>query len=311
VELLVVVAIIGVLMGLLLPAVQGAREAGRRVACSNNQYQLALGMNRFNEANGFLPGWRNSLVLSSATLTPGWPLMIMPFIERNDIYRSVSSLPGNYTTMTTYLSLFICPSSPPDVTTGPWLAYAGNCGSASNFRRFDGVMQDTTFTSGSTSGRVSLDDVANGDGTSMTLILSEKCITGTAGLVQGFWNNNFTGSTGAFTFANGNATSALFVPGFGLPSTTSTQVINPTGLGIGNTTGGQIIMPSSNHPGGVVAAFCDGRTGFLRQSLLGRVYAQLLSWSHRNATSSAGGLGASSVYSVWGTTTVLDESEFQ
>jgi prepilin-type N-terminal cleavage/methylation domain-containing protein len=316
VELLVVIAIIGVLMGLLLPAVQSAREAGRRVTCTNNQYQMAFACSRFNESNGFVPGWRHSLALTGTTINPAWPTMIMPFIERNDIYKAIvaqTTLLG-YTSMTTYLNSFVCPSSPSDSMTTAVLSYAGNCGSAANIRRYDGIMQDTTIASGSTSGRISLDDISAADGTAMTLVLSEKCISGTnSGFVQGYWDTNAaSGST--FTFSTGNSTT--YVPGFGLHSAAPpSKVINSSPLGVGNGTYGQIIGPSSNHPGGVVVAFSDGHTGFLKDSLSATVYAQLLSWNHTAACTTAGGLPASTVYTTnWGlnsSSTPLSEGDFQ
>jgi prepilin-type N-terminal cleavage/methylation domain-containing protein/prepilin-type processing-associated H-X9-DG protein len=290
VELLVVISIIAVLMGLLLPAVQSAREAGRRATCSNNQYQMAFACIRHNDTNGFLPGWRNELRLNAGgAIYPSWPVMIFPFMERNDIYRSLAAgTLGN----PPYVSFFVCPSSPPDSLTAPTLAYAGNCGTASNAagQRFNGVMVDNVAT-GALAYRSTLDAVSDGDGSSMTLLLSEKCLSGTTNFVQGVWNTVPAGN-GSFTFTNG---SGSYVPGFGMVGNAPAKVINSTVIG----PPGQVSQPSSNHPGGAVVAFCDGRAGFLKDSLGAGVYAQLLSPDHIRSTQQ------------WGAVTPLSEGDFQ
>ncbi|NBX29312.1 DUF1559 domain-containing protein [bacterium] len=82
VELLVVIAIIGTLVGLLLPAVQAARESSRRTACSNNIRQLALACHNYADANsGYLP---NSA--RPGTVRISWITRILPYIEQQAIY---------------------------------------------------------------------------------------------------------------------------------------------------------------------------------------------------------------------------------
>ncbi|NDC64671.1 MAG: DUF1559 domain-containing protein, partial [Planctomycetia bacterium] len=81
VEMLVVIAIIGILMGILLPAVQSAREAARRNTCTNNQAQLGRGVIAFDGVRGFIPGWRNAAISSANTATYAWPILLMPNIE--------------------------------------------------------------------------------------------------------------------------------------------------------------------------------------------------------------------------------------
>ncbi|HLA83523.1 MAG TPA: DUF1559 domain-containing protein [Thermoguttaceae bacterium] len=80
VELLVVIAIIGVLIALLLPAVQAAREAARRLQCSNNLKQLALALHNYHDGFNSLPYGATS----SNDL--GWRVFILPYIEGKDLY---------------------------------------------------------------------------------------------------------------------------------------------------------------------------------------------------------------------------------
>ena len=67
VELLVVIGIIGMLMALLLPAVQAAREAGRRTTCTNNQRNVGLAMLHYESAQRRYPGWREPIVQGDGT----------------------------------------------------------------------------------------------------------------------------------------------------------------------------------------------------------------------------------------------------
>lgn len=280
VELLVVISIIAVLMGLLLPAVQSAREAGRRTTCSNNLYQMSFAAIRHSDQIGFIPGWKNAVQATGTTFSLSWPAVILPFMERTDIWKAIAagSLPSVFVTS------FVCPSSPPDAMTGPTLAYAGNAGSACNMntatnnRARDGVMFDTVITSTAatcvTRARYSMDDVAAGDGTAMTLILSERCGSGVAAsLVQASWNTQFASPVGSFSFSNGVSS----VPTFGIVGTAPpAKVINSAT----NSAPGFWSQPSSNHPGGAVVGFCDGHTGFLKDAVPANVYANLLNWDN-------------------------------
>ena len=88
VELLVVIAIIGVLVALLLPAVQQAREAARRSSCMNNLRQLAIALHNHHDAKGTLPpgGTYYGLCCTPPTYTT-WTIEILPFMEQQNIYQ--------------------------------------------------------------------------------------------------------------------------------------------------------------------------------------------------------------------------------
>ncbi len=98
VELLVVIAIIGVMVGLLLPAVQAAREAARRMSCQNQMKQLALALHTFHDANGQFPhGVEGQVSPKASPSNPNpnptayvagtsWLVYILPFIEQQALY---------------------------------------------------------------------------------------------------------------------------------------------------------------------------------------------------------------------------------
>ena len=95
VELLVVIAIIGVMVGLLLPAVQAAREAARRMQCSNNLKQLALAVHNHHDTYGFFPPsnsdprWRMKLNDGNRWDRLGYMTHLLPYIEQQNIFERI------------------------------------------------------------------------------------------------------------------------------------------------------------------------------------------------------------------------------
>jgi prepilin-type N-terminal cleavage/methylation domain-containing protein/prepilin-type processing-associated H-X9-DG protein len=118
IELLVVIAIIGVLIALLLPAVQAAREAARRVQCVNNLKQLGLGLHNYESVAGALPPpFVQTGSGSTITWSNGWSAhaRILPFMEQGAAFNAINfsmryGLPQNTTVAQLTVSLFLCPS---------------------------------------------------------------------------------------------------------------------------------------------------------------------------------------------------------
>ena len=115
VELLVVIAIIGILIALLLPAVQAAREAARRMQCSSNMRQVGLGIHMRHDALGSLPsGWQT--VNSHGAPGWGWGARILPFMEQRNVVEQLINFNqpvcanANAEARTLSLNVFLCPS---------------------------------------------------------------------------------------------------------------------------------------------------------------------------------------------------------
>jgi prepilin-type N-terminal cleavage/methylation domain-containing protein/prepilin-type processing-associated H-X9-DG protein len=165
IELLVVIAIIAVLIALLLPAVQAAREAARRIQCTNNLKQLGLSLANYESSNGTFPigtvyGNFNISGMPGALCTsPGfgnncqntsWFALVLPYMEQGTLYNSFNSSIGiegpnfagyftNSTVLTTRMNSMQCPSDNSQsfamtslvalgVPSYPWSATKGNYG---------------------------------------------------------------------------------------------------------------------------------------------------------------------------------------
>ncbi|RCS52650.1 DUF1559 domain-containing protein [Bremerella cremea] len=121
VELLVVIAIIGVLIALLLPAVQQAREAARRISCFNNLKQLGLAMHNYHDTFGSFPS--GYIATNTDHKTPlatgnpgwGWASLILPQMEQRNLADSINFRlsildPSNQAARTTLMQAYSCPS---------------------------------------------------------------------------------------------------------------------------------------------------------------------------------------------------------
>ena len=122
IELLVVVAIIGVLIALLLPAVQAAREAARRAQCVNNLKQIGLGLHNYHDTVGSLPMGRERGTIDGQGRGYSAYAMVLPYLEQGSAYDSINfalspdvgptnvAQAENTTVMNLTLSYLLCPS---------------------------------------------------------------------------------------------------------------------------------------------------------------------------------------------------------
>src|SRR5438067_7300612 len=205
IELLVVIAIIGILVGLLLPAVQKIREAANRMKCQNNLKQIGLALHNHHDQLGKFPAggqtWQDPptylAVGQPAQLDQqrgGWMFQILPFIEQDNAWRG-----ANKTTIAdcqiqaigAKVPNFFCPSrgAPRSFTGGSWYGPGGTYAHAQTDYAASNL-ENTGIIPYGYNGR-HMADIQ--DGTSTTLMVSEKRLNRTyLGQFQGDDNEGYT-----------------------------------------------------------------------------------------------------------------------
>ncbi|MCA9175942.1 MAG: DUF1559 domain-containing protein [Planctomycetales bacterium] len=167
VELLVVIAIIGVLVALLLPAVQAAREAARRIQCSNQVKQIGLGFQLYHDTHQQFPmGGRNYVNCCNSSVRDywNWTYYIYPYLEQQNLYDNTSDA----VVYGTPVPVFYCPSrrQPRVYGSGNRSDYAANAGTSTSASTANGAVVE------STQYRVNMASFT--DGTAFTILVGEK-----------------------------------------------------------------------------------------------------------------------------------------
>jgi prepilin-type processing-associated H-X9-DG protein len=138
VELLVVITIIGVLVALLIPAIQAAREASRRSSCANNLHQLGVAIQVYHGTHKSFPSGAH-LHKRVSELGISWRVMILPQLDENVLYERMNPTPeggaSNEAGRGLTLDVFVCPSDPPTPMTFVESNYSGVAGPGREGRR--------------------------------------------------------------------------------------------------------------------------------------------------------------------------------
>ena len=277
VELLVVIAIIGVLIGLLLPAVQKVRDAANRAACGNNLKQLGIALHHYHDVqSSFPPAYIEYYPLTDRAT---WQVLLLPYTEQDNLYRTydpnetTGGGENNFLLNGTKLKLFRCPADvdlppkhyPPSPDLGPWATgnYLCNNGLGpmrSDWRPETSVAQPGVFMVNS---KTRVADIT--DGTSHTLLLSE-CINvpGTGDLED--WRGNLT-------YPENCAFHWNFTPNSPSPDwlreglCVSIAEAPCIGTHLAYNDRLEILSARSRHPGGVQVLLGDGRVAFIPNTI--------------------------------------------
>lgn len=286
VELLVVIAIIGVLVGLLLPAVQSAREAARRMQCMNNLHQLGIALHNYESALQVFPPGRTATGFSAHS-------MLLPYMEQENVSRMIDfrfaySHVNNAAAAATPISSFLCPS---DTTTN---IPAGLAGTSYRMNQGSGILwgvsptnpADPNFGMANPSGvfylnsKIRFADIV--DGTSQTAAMSEHGVgdfsNAIASETDTFWpQTNPANADEAMRDCNAININDLQYQRFsnvgapwtyGYHSTTLYfHVMPPNGRSCMFPPGRIATSAQSNHPSGVNLLLCDASTRTVSESI--------------------------------------------
>lgn len=281
VELLVVIAIIGILIGMLLPAVQQVREAARRVACQNNLKQMGLAILNLESAQGSLPSC-GALDGGGFNQDFSWIIGILPFSDANNIhavldfsvhnrgYADVNKNALKNAVNGSPIPMLVCPSSDLEQIDSDWSSegvprpfYTGIHGSAretTSFTPTDNPTLGVMSEHGAFQKRVQVDLSAISDGTSNTMIVGEQ-----SGWLKDIDGNNVD---------HRSDRSHSIIMGY---TRNWERIFNTTVLryplnhkdevddGIQGNAGRNIPLHSS-HPGGINCTFVDGSVHYLSDS---------------------------------------------
>jgi prepilin-type N-terminal cleavage/methylation domain-containing protein len=295
VELLVVIAIIGVLVALLLPAVQAAREAARRSSCTNNLKQIALAMHNYHDTHKKFPAYQYHVSNVNAWQGHSAFTMILPYIEQGNVYDMVNftlAWDNGAQPRQQRIDTFLCPTDGvyPDPAWGG-NNYMGCGGGRVNFydtgnpidasgifvRRRESTFADIRDGS---SNVVMLSEILKGDATGSILTRNRDFTNNLTIPTERFPSDaeveaaGVACDTNATTWHQSNAgmSWAGSFPGYVAFNTVGPPNWNHITCCSGGTFGyacdrNGIVPPRSYHPGGVVAAMGDASVRFISDTI--------------------------------------------
>lgn len=307
VELLVVIAIIGMLVALLIPAVQSAREAARRTTCLNNIKNVSAATLQFVMAKDKFPDLvtKNIAPNAGTNIYAGWMPQLLPYIERNDLYLAYTA-GGSTGPRVTKIDVLICPSDTRSQMNSDdpisYMLNGGNKDSDNTMKAIpldwepNGLSFDNQFKGQSAKKppvSVALADVTRADGTSRTILLCEhegQDCTGFGEDGYAHWAKVYANSgTESQNFSDWKWKIGIMwriLPaGASLPVPFSQPVPQSPDAATNKAMAHEFLYArgGSYHPAIFHVAMCDGSARTLANEIDYTVYAALVSFDTRNA----------------------------